>query len=257
MTAGSGLVHAEVSSDAFKDRGGPLEILQLWVNLPPRLKMSAPRYVGLQAAEIPAIRLAEGGVIVHLVSGSFDGHDGAMKSLTGVFMSVVEMHAGTRVAFPDLEGRNVFLYVVEGSIRIGGVEARGHTLAELSSDGDSVEIDAAADATLLFGHADPIGAPVASYGPLRDEHARGDPGGRARLPGREVRQPLAFLLRGGDFVRQLLARLVVRHAQDEALGSLPEGVGAVHLLAPVFVGERHVLGTSSMKASCEPWPPKM
>jgi redox-sensitive bicupin YhaK (pirin superfamily) len=166
MTAGSGLVHAEVSSDAFKDRGGPLEILQLWVNLPPRLKMSAPRYVGLQAAEIPAIRLAEGGVIVHLVSGSFDGHDGAMKSLTGVFMSVVEMHAGTRVAFPDLEGRNVFLYVVEGSIRIGGVEARGHTLAELSSDGDSVEIDAAADATLLFGHADPIGAPVASYGPF-------------------------------------------------------------------------------------------
>ena len=48
MTAGSGLVHAEISPEEFKRVGGPLEILQLWVNLPPRLKMTAPRYIGLQ-----------------------------------------------------------------------------------------------------------------------------------------------------------------------------------------------------------------
>ena len=166
MTAGSGLVHAEVSSDAFKERGGPLEILQLWVNLPPQLKMSAPRYVGLQAADIPAVRARAGRVTVHLISGHWDGHEGAMKSLTGVFMSVVEMHAGARVTFPDLAGRSVFLYVVEGSIRIGGAEVLEHRLAELSPEGDSVQIEASADAKLLFGHADPIGAPVVSYGPF-------------------------------------------------------------------------------------------
>ena len=166
MTAGSGLVHAEISSEDFKVRGGPLEILQLWVNLPPDLKMTSPRYVGLQAADIPAVRTAGGDAIVHLISGTWDGREGAMRSLTGVFMSTVEMHAGAHVAFSVLGGRNVFLYVVRGSIRIGQGEATEHTLAELSRDGDSVEIEAVTDATLLFGHADPIGAPVVSYGPF-------------------------------------------------------------------------------------------
>ena len=55
MTAGSGLVHAELSPEAFKRSGGPLEILQLWVNLPSRLKMTKPHYVGLQAPDIPKI----------------------------------------------------------------------------------------------------------------------------------------------------------------------------------------------------------
>src|SRR6185369_13549109 len=57
MTAGSGLIHAEVSPPAFKQTGGPLNILQLWVNLPGHLKMTAPRYTGVQADDIPTIRL--------------------------------------------------------------------------------------------------------------------------------------------------------------------------------------------------------
>ncbi len=56
MTAGSGLVHAELSPEAFKRDGGPLEILQLWVNLPPALKMTEPRYTGVQKADIPPCR---------------------------------------------------------------------------------------------------------------------------------------------------------------------------------------------------------
>jgi len=51
MTAGSGLIHAEISSDDFKKNGGPLEILQLWINLPAKYKMTAPKYVGLQQNE--------------------------------------------------------------------------------------------------------------------------------------------------------------------------------------------------------------
>ena len=166
MTAGSGLVHAEISSDEFKARGGPLEILQLWVNLPPGLKMTKPHYVGLQAEDIPAIPADNGNAIVHLVSGSWGGHEGAMKSLTGVFMSTVDLNAGARVAFEDVADRSVFLYVVNGSIRVGGEAIPEHTLAELSEQGDTVEVEAAADAQIVLGHADPIGAPVVSYGPF-------------------------------------------------------------------------------------------
>jgi redox-sensitive bicupin YhaK (pirin superfamily) len=165
MTAGSGLVHAEISSDEFKQRGGSLEILQLWVNLPARLKMTKPRYVGVQRDEIPALKTSDGKATVHLIAGEWNGSKGPIESLTGVFMATVEMSAGGHASFP-VKNRNVFLYVVRGRIAIGGEEAQAHTLVELDAEGDTVEIEAATDATLLFGHADPIGEPVVSYGPF-------------------------------------------------------------------------------------------
>jgi quercetin 2,3-dioxygenase len=166
MTAGSGLVHAEISPEEFMRQGGPLEILQLWVNLPPRLKMTQPRYIGLQKDQIPAIPTPDGKGVVHLVSGEYLGHRGAMQPLTDVFMSTVELSAGARVEFSGVAGRNVFLYVVRGAITVGGNAAPHWNLIELNEDGTSVEIEAQAEAVLLFGHAEPIGAPVVSYGPF-------------------------------------------------------------------------------------------
>jgi redox-sensitive bicupin YhaK (pirin superfamily) len=166
MTAGSGLVHAEISPEEFKRLGGPLEILQLWVNLPPRLKMTPPRYTGLQREKIPALRTPDGNGTVNLISGRWNGSDGAMRPLLDVFMSTVELRAGARVSFPDVAGRNVFLYVARGTLRIDGAEAQQYHLIELSDEGDSVEILAATDAVLLLGHAEPIGAPVVAHGPF-------------------------------------------------------------------------------------------
>lgn len=173
MTAGSGLVHAEISPEEFMRNGGPLEILQLWVNLPPRLKMTQPRYIGLQRNEIPAIATPDGKGVVHLVSGEYLGQKGAMQPLLDIFMSTVELKRGARVVFPDVAKRNVFLYVVRGSIKVAGEPAPHWHLLELNDDGDSVEIEAVTESVLLFGHAEPIGAPVVSYGPFvmntRDE----------------------------------------------------------------------------------------
>ena len=166
MTAGRGLVHAEISSSEFKERGGPLEILQLWVNLPARLKFTEPRYVGLQAAGIPALQTGDRRGTVHLISGEWGGMQGPVRSLTGVFMSTVELAAGGRVRFPGVRDRNVFLYVVRGRIRVGADEAPGHVLVELTRAGEDVEIEAVADASLLFGHADAIGEPVVAHGPF-------------------------------------------------------------------------------------------
>jgi redox-sensitive bicupin YhaK (pirin superfamily) len=166
MTAGSGLVHAEISPDEFMRKGGPLEILQLWVNLPPRLKMTQPRYIGLQRDEIPAIPTPDGKGVVHLTSGEYLGRKGAMQPLLDIFMSTVELKAGAHVEFTGVAGRNVFLYVVRGDIKVAGQAAPHWHLLELSEDGDTVEIEAAGDAVLLFGHAEPLGAPVVSYGPF-------------------------------------------------------------------------------------------
>jgi redox-sensitive bicupin YhaK (pirin superfamily) len=166
MTAGSGLVHAELSPDEFKQRGGPLEILQLWVNLPSRLKMVPPRYVGLQRDAIPAVPTSDGKGTVSLVSGQWNGRDGAMQPLLDLFLATVELAAGGRAAFPVVRGRSVFLYVVRGTVTIGGAQAPEFHLVELSDDGDTVEIEAQTDAVLLFGHAEPLGEPVVAYGPF-------------------------------------------------------------------------------------------
>jgi len=166
MTAGRGLVHAEISSAAFKARGGPLEILQLWVNLPARLKLTEPRYVGLQAAEIPALPTDDRSGTVHLVAGDWGGVRGPVHSLTGVFMSMVELAAGGRVRFPGVGARNIFLYVVRERVRVGTDEAPAHILVELTRAGEDVEIAAVEDSYLLFGHADAIGEPVVAHGPF-------------------------------------------------------------------------------------------
>lgn len=166
MTAGSGLVHAEISPEAFRRTGGPLEILQLWLNLPPALKMTAPRYVGLQADQIPVHELDDGRVRLALIAGALGEDQGPIPSLTGVFMSTVAMAGGGRMHLDGLAGRNVFLYVVDGAVRVDGREIPRWTLARLDLEGDRLEIEAAPEARLLLGHGAPIGAPVVAHGPF-------------------------------------------------------------------------------------------
>nr|WP_314541224.1 pirin family protein [uncultured Massilia sp.] len=166
MTAGSGLVHAEVSPQAFMDKGGPLEILQLWVNLPPALKMTPPRYTGLQRDAIPVVESDGGKVRVNLIAGTWQGVTGPIASLTGVFMSTVEMQDGGRIVLDNLLQRNPFVYVVKGAIKVAPDTVHAMHLAEFEPDGDELEIVADGTTVLLLGHAEPIREPVVAHGPF-------------------------------------------------------------------------------------------
>ena len=164
MTAGRGIVHAEVSPPAFLRDGGPLEILQLWVNLPARLKMAAPAYVGLQREAIPVVPAA--GARVRLVAGEWQGVRGPVTPLLDIFMAVVEFEPAGSAWFDGLDGRNVFLYVVRGTVTIDGELAPQYHLAELTDSGERVTIAAIDKAVVLFGHAQPLGEPVVAHGPF-------------------------------------------------------------------------------------------
>ena len=164
MTAGSGLVHAELSPASFKRQGGHLEILQLWVNLPGRLKMVPPAYVGLQGDQIPVIE--HDGVSVSLVSGEFSGHKGPVESLTGVSLMTVKLQAGATVVLPTPPGHSVFFYPVEGDLGIDGEAVKARHLIELGEGADSISVHATSSAVLLYGHAAPLGEPVVSHGPF-------------------------------------------------------------------------------------------
>lgn len=161
MTAGSGLVHAELSPEAFKQTGGPLEILQLWVNLPARLKMTEPNYIPITASQIAERQVADG-VTMRAVSGT---PDAPITSLTDVMLATVEMHTGTRAVLDAPAGRSVFFYTVRGTCRIGETTVPEHHLAKLD-DGDSIDVSSEDGCVILFGHADPIGEPMVAHGPF-------------------------------------------------------------------------------------------
>lgn len=163
MRAGRGIVHAEISPPEFLRDGGPLEILQLWVNLPARLKMSEPAYVGLQGHQIPQFEAA--GATVSLVAGEWEGHRGPVPPLQDMFMATVRFEPGGAAWFDGLRGRNVFLYVVSGTIAIAGEMAPRYKLVELH-DGERLHLSAMDRAAVVIGHATPIGEPVVAHGPF-------------------------------------------------------------------------------------------
>ncbi|KUG05868.1 pirin family protein [Solirubrum puertoriconensis] len=166
MTAGSGLIHAEVSSAEFKRQGGPLEILQLWVNLPAKHKMTAPRYIGLQAPDIPQASLDEGRVTLHAVSGEWAGTTGAVQPLAPVALAWAELRAGAKLHLSIPAEHTIFFYTVRGKLRVNGQETEALRLTEFNHDGDELQLEALADAVVLLGHAKPFNEPIVSYGPF-------------------------------------------------------------------------------------------
>ncbi|MDJ1501135.1 pirin family protein [Xanthocytophaga agilis] len=166
MTAGRGLIHAEVSSTEFKKNGGNLEILQLWLNLPSRLKMTEPFYKGLQKDEIPTIIHDNGNIVSHLVSGTWEGHKGAFDSLIDVSLCTMEYKAGSQYSVSIPASHTIFFYVIRGQFIVNGQKAAMHTLVEFNHDAEQLTIQAQEDSILLLGHAEPIGEPVIAQGPF-------------------------------------------------------------------------------------------
>src|SRR6202050_4638576 len=164
MTAGSGLVHMEASSAAFKKRGGSMECLQLWVNLPASLKMTAPRYTGLQRQHIPEIRGE--GTTIRAISGDWGEAKPAMETLYDIAIAEVYFNAGAKKTFTIAAGRNIFFYVAHGTVAVNGRSAHQFQLVEFGSEGSEITVTAPSDAMILLGHAVPFNEPIVAHGPF-------------------------------------------------------------------------------------------
>ncbi len=167
MRAGSGLVHNEVSSEEFKQNGGALEILQLWVNLPAKYKMEAPKYTGLQKNDIPTIQLDHDGLVNgSIISGEWLQSKGPIEPLTDIHLATLNFKAEGRYSISIPADKNVFLYVVKGRMRINGEAAETHHLVEFSYEGLMIEMKALEDSFIIFGYATPYKEPFVAYGPF-------------------------------------------------------------------------------------------
>jgi len=166
MTAGKGLIHAEVSSADFKQHGGDLEILQLWVNLPARLKMTEPRYIGLQSEEIPVVEEDGGKVRVQVVSGTWGDRKAVLDTLSDIHLDTIYFDAGGKLELSLPQTRNIFCYVVRGKLEINEKTIGMRNLVEFENDGNTISFTAVEDSVLLWGHAVPFDEPVVAQGPF-------------------------------------------------------------------------------------------
>lgn len=165
MTAGRGLIHEEVSSTSFKKNGGPLEVLQLWVNLPAKHKMTDPSYKGLQKEKIPVLK--EGiNTELTLVSGKWFGKQGAFNTLNDISLALLNFTEGAELKLRVPEERNIFFYVIRGGVTVNDTEVIAFRLAEFNNDGDEINITSMVDSLVLLGHAKPFHETVIAHGPF-------------------------------------------------------------------------------------------
>ncbi|TNE30756.1 MAG: pirin family protein [Bacteroidetes bacterium] len=165
MTAGSGLLHSETSSEEFKKEGGAVELIQLWLNLPSKLKMTPPSYTGLQENELVHFDAVEG-VRVHLLSGEFLDHKGPIDSITNLTMTWMELRENSKLDLQVDPENQILLYVVSGKLDVNGREAGERSLVQFDHEGTDIHLQAQADTRILFGYGKPFNEPIAAYGPF-------------------------------------------------------------------------------------------
>ena len=167
MTAASGILHEEFHSAAFTRTGGTLEMAQLWVNLPAKHKMAAPRYQTLLNGSIPRLELAEGAGSVRVIAGDCAGAAGPAATCSPLNVWDIRLHAGHGTTLRIAEGYTTIIAVLHGAIAANDSKrAGGAELLVFDRGGDELSIAAESESTLLVLSGAPIDEPIVGYGPF-------------------------------------------------------------------------------------------
>jgi redox-sensitive bicupin YhaK (pirin superfamily) len=171
MTAGRGVVHSEMPSRQIREQGGRVHGFQIWVNLPARDKMMAPRYQEVPSARIPEAVSADGLARVRVIAGEALGVKAVIDTRTPIVYQDWTLQPGAEVVQPLAAGHHAMVYVFEGSVRVGEDEraVSDGQLALLGAGDDvrlSVPKDAKGGGRFLLLAGQPLGEPVARYGPF-------------------------------------------------------------------------------------------
>src|SRR5437016_13583354 len=172
MTAGAGVVHAEMPSREFARAGGPMHGFQLWLNLPQRDKMMNPRYQEIPNSQIPKTTSADGLVTVSVIAGEAMGEKAVIETRTPIIYLHYRIKPGGAATQQVPSAYNGFAYVVEGDglFGAGGERASDGQMVLFAQDGDQVRIENPADAKatleVLLIAGVPLNEPIARYGPF-------------------------------------------------------------------------------------------
>lgn len=167
MTAASGVVHEEKHEKVFSEKGGILEMIQLWVNLPAKDKMSPPKYQDIQAKDIPQVQIANDGGVVRVIAGEFSSITGAATTHTPLSILDVRMNKEGELDLDLTDGHTTIIYVLEGKVTFNNQDfATTGMTAFFHETGENVHLQAEEDSKILVLSGEPIREPVATYGPF-------------------------------------------------------------------------------------------
>lgn len=167
MTAASGLVHEEFHSRDFARHGGVLEMVQLWVNLPTKDKMSPPRYQSILNSQIPVVQLPNGQGSVRVIAGEFKGIAGPAHTFSPINVWDLRLTNEQPIDLAVPDGYNTLLAVLKGSARINDSETISSAeIGLFDRTGDHIHIDSAPNTTALLLCGEPIDEPIAGSGPF-------------------------------------------------------------------------------------------
>jgi redox-sensitive bicupin YhaK (pirin superfamily) len=166
MTAAGGIIHEEFHSPEYTKTGGPFRMVQLWVNLPAKHKMSKAGYQGIAAADIPVVELADGAGSARVIAGAFDGARGPARTFSPINLWDVRLKAGAEVTLDLPEGHTAMIAVLSGHVTAGDTGAGEAEILRFSRDGAQARVRADGDAMLLVMTGQPLHEPVVGHGPF-------------------------------------------------------------------------------------------
>lgn len=169
MTAGSGVLHEEFHSERFAQKGGVLDMVQLWVNLPAKDKMTPPAYQAILDQQIPGVPLVtdkEQLGHARVIAGSFQGHQGPAHTFTPMNVVDIKLSKGAELDIPAPEGWNTSLVVLKGAIESDAVVATDARFLMFSEVGADIRVRALEDSVALLLTGEPIDEPIVGYGPF-------------------------------------------------------------------------------------------
>lgn len=165
MTAASGVVHEEFHSRDFAKRGGEFEMVQLWVNLPAKDKMTKPRYQSMDQENFPVVSITKN-VQARVVAGQLDGNSGPAKTFTPMNIYVIDVLEDDNFKLNLPDGSNTLIFQIHGNSKIQDNDMIERYLIVFDREGTEISIAGKKGAKLLVLNGEPINEPVAHYGPF-------------------------------------------------------------------------------------------
>lgn len=166
MTAGSGLLHEEFHSERFAKDGGDLEMVQLWVNLPAKDKMTAPGYQAILDQDIPNVDLPAQAGQLRVIAGDYAGNGGPARTFSPLNVWDIRLNQDKQANFSVPNGHTLLVVVLDGDVMINDNKVEAAQMAALSQEGESVSIGATSNAKVLLLSGEPLDEPVVGYGPF-------------------------------------------------------------------------------------------
>lgn len=167
MTAASGVLHKEYHDENFSKAGGDFQMVQLWVNLPAKDKMSKPKYQAIENKNINRYKIDDDGSGVEVIAGTYNNVKGAASTFTPINLFNAKLKSGAKADFSFPANYNTALLVIEGRIKINGrKDVPTDHFALFENDGEDFTIEAETDAIVLILSGAPIKEPIAAHGPF-------------------------------------------------------------------------------------------